>query len=92
MVHGGERPPLKTQPPSELGMGDMGLKIYHNISGIYCDNDINDDKTDKSCFVREKYYLSYFTPNRVLGALLSTHCLIHTESRRAPLHKNTTYP
>ncbi len=24
-----------------LGMGDMGLKIYHDISGIYCDNDIS---------------------------------------------------
>ncbi len=23
----------------------MGLKIYHNISGIYCDNDINDDNS-----------------------------------------------
>ncbi len=26
-----------------LGLGDMGLKIYHDISGIYCDNDINND-------------------------------------------------
>ncbi len=28
-----------------VGMGDMGLKIYHDISGIYCDNDINDDNS-----------------------------------------------
>ncbi len=28
-----------------LGMGDMGLKIYHDISGIYCDNYINDDNS-----------------------------------------------
>ncbi len=28
-----------------VGMGDMGLKIYHDISVIYCDNDINDDNS-----------------------------------------------
>ncbi len=26
-------------------MGDMDLKIYHNIFCIYCDNDINDDRS-----------------------------------------------
>ncbi len=26
-------------------MGYMGLKIDHDISGIYCDNDINDDNS-----------------------------------------------
>ncbi len=34
----------RTAQPS-LGMGDMGLKIYHGISGIYCDNDINDNNS-----------------------------------------------
>ncbi len=32
-----ERTYLSTSP---LGMGDIGLKIYHNISGIYCDKKI----------------------------------------------------
>ncbi len=27
----------------------MGLKTYHDISGIYCDNDINDDNSEKLC-------------------------------------------
>ncbi len=50
----------------ELGMGDMGLKIYHNISGIYCDNDINDDNSGNPVSLEKSIIFPIFTPNRVL--------------------------
>ncbi len=58
-----------------LGMGDMGLKIYHDISGIYCDNDINDDNTRNPVSLEKSIIFPVFTPNRVLWALLSTHVM-----------------
>ncbi len=59
----------------KLGMGDMGLKIYHNISGIYWDNDINDDNSGNPVSLEKSIILPIFTPNRVLWALLSTHVM-----------------
>ncbi len=56
-------------------MGDMGLKIYHDISGIYCDNDINDDNSGNPVSLEKSIIFSVFTPNRVLWALLSTHVM-----------------
>ncbi len=53
-------------------MGDMGLKIYHNISGIYCDNDINDDNSGNPVSLEKSIIFPIFTQNRVLWALLST--------------------
>ncbi len=52
-------------------MGDMGLKIYHDISGIYCDNDINDDNSGNPVSLEKSIIFPIFTPNRVLWALLS---------------------
>ncbi len=83
---------MQGQKALRLGMGDMGLKIYQHISDIYCDNDINDDNSGNPVSLEKSIIFPIFTPNRVLGALLSTHFLIHTESRRAPLCRNTTYP
>ncbi len=45
-------------------MGDMGLKIYHGISGIYCDNDINDDKSGNPVSLETSIIFPIFTPNR----------------------------
>ncbi len=56
-------------------MGDMGLKIYHDISGIYCDNDINDDNSGNPVSLEKSIIFPIFTPNRVLWALLSTHSM-----------------
>ncbi len=56
-------------------MGDMGLKIYHDISGIYCDNDINDDNSENPVSLEKSIIFPIFTPNRVLWALLSTHVM-----------------
>ncbi len=47
-------------------MGDMGLKIYHNISGIYCDNDINDDNSGNPVSLEKSIIFPIFTPNSVL--------------------------
>ncbi len=47
-----------------LGMGDMGLKIYHDISGIYCDN--NDDNSGNPVSLEKSIIFPVFTPNRVL--------------------------
>ncbi len=49
-----------------LGMGDMGLKIYHDISCIYCDNDINDDNSGNPVSLEKSIIFPIFTPNRVL--------------------------
>ncbi len=56
-------------------MGDMGLKIYHDISGIYCDNDINDDNSGNPVSLEKSIIFPVFTPNRVLWALPSTHVM-----------------
>ncbi len=40
----------------------MDLKIYHNISGIYCDNDINDDNLGNPVSLEKNSYLSYLYP------------------------------
>ncbi len=56
-------------------MGDMGLKIYHNISGIYCDNDINDDNSGNPVSLEKSAMFPLFTQNRVLLALLSIHTM-----------------
>ncbi len=56
-------------------MGDMGLKIYHDISGIYCDNDINDDNSGNPVSLEKCIIFPIFTQNRVLWALLSTHVM-----------------
>ncbi len=53
----------------------MGLKIYHDISGIYCDNDINDDNSGNPVSLEKSIIFPIFTPNRVLWALLSTHIM-----------------
>ncbi len=45
----------------EVGMGDMGLRIYHNISGIYCDNDINDDNSGKPVSLEKSIIFPIFT-------------------------------
>ncbi len=57
------------------GRYDMGLKIYHDIFGIYCDNDINDDNSGNPVSLEKSIIFPIFTPNRVLGALLSTHVM-----------------
>ncbi len=44
-------------------MGDMGLKIYHDISGIYCDNDIDNSGNPVSL---ESIIFPIITQNRVL--------------------------
>ncbi len=56
-----------------IGMGDMGLKIYHDISGIYCD--INDDNSGNPVSLEKSIIFPIFTPNRVLWELLSTHVM-----------------
>ncbi len=56
-------------------MGDMGLKRYHDISDIYCDNDINDDNSGNPVSLEKSIIVPMFTPNRVLRALLSTHVM-----------------
>ncbi len=60
---------------SALGMGDMGLKIYHDISVICCDNDINDDNSGNPVSLEKSIIFPIFTPNRVLWALRSTHVI-----------------
>ncbi len=50
----------------KVEMGDMGLKIYHDISGIYCDNDINDDNLGNPVSLEKSIIFPIFTPNRVL--------------------------
>ncbi len=50
----------------QLGMGDMGLTIYHDISCIYCDNDINDDNSGNPVSLEKSIIFPIFTPNRVL--------------------------
>ncbi len=57
-----------SKSPSKVGMGDMGLKIYHDISGIYCDNDINDDNSGNPVSLEKSIIFPIFTPNRVLWA------------------------
>ncbi len=47
-------------------MGDMSLKIYHNISGIYCDDDIKDDNSGNPVSLEKSIIFPSFTPNRVL--------------------------
>ncbi len=47
-------------------MGDMGLKIYHDISGIYCNNDINDDNSGNPVSLEKSISFLFLTPNRVL--------------------------
>ncbi len=49
-----------------LGMGDMGLKIYHDISGIYWDNDINDDNSGNPVSLAKTIIFPILTQNRVL--------------------------
>ncbi len=49
-----------------VGMGDMGLKIYHNTSCIYCDTDINDDNSGNAVSLEKSIIFPIFTPNRVL--------------------------
>ncbi len=49
-----------------VGMGDMGLEIYHDISGIYCYNDINDDNSGNPVSLAKSIIFPVFTPNRVL--------------------------
>ncbi len=49
-----------------IGMGDMGLKIYHDISGIYCDNDINDDNSGNPVSLEKSITFPIFTQNSVL--------------------------
>ncbi len=44
----------------------MGLKIYHDICAIYCDNDINDDNSGNPVSLEKSIIFSVFTPNRVL--------------------------
>ncbi len=65
--------PDRTKPL--LGMGDMGLKIDHDISVIYCDNDINDDNSGNPVSLEKSIICPIFTPNRVFWALLSTHVM-----------------
>ncbi len=48
-------------------MGDMGLKIYHGISGIYCD----DDNSGNPVSLEKSIIVPIFTQNSVLWALLS---------------------
>ncbi len=56
-------------------MGDMGIKIYHNISVIYCNNDINDDNSGNPGSLEKSIIFPNFTSNRVLWALQSTHVM-----------------
>ncbi len=56
-----------------LGMGVMSLNVYHDIYGIYCDNDINDDNSVNPVSLEKSFIFPIFTQNRVLWALLSTH-------------------
>ncbi len=51
-----------------VGMGDMGLKILNikNISGIYCDTDINDDNSGNPVSLEKSISFLFLTPNRVL--------------------------
>ncbi len=49
-------------------MGDMGLNIDHDISSIYCDNDINDDNWWNPVSLEKSIIFPIFTPNRVLWA------------------------
>ncbi len=44
----------------------MGLKMYHDISGIYCDNDINDDDLENPVSLEKAIIFPIFTQNRVL--------------------------
>ncbi len=66
----------KTITTRAIGMGDMGLKIYHDISVICCDNDINDDNSGNPVSLEKSIIFPIFTPNRVLWALLSTHVML----------------
>ncbi len=45
------------------------------ISGIYCDNDINDDNTGNPVSLEKSIIFPTFTQKRVLWALLSTHVM-----------------
>ncbi len=56
----------KTITTRAIGMGDMGLKIYHDISVICCDNDINDDNSGNPVSLEKSIIFPIFTPNRVL--------------------------
>ncbi len=49
-----------------LGMGVMGLKVYHNISGIYCGNDINDDNSGNPVSLEKSFIFPIFTPKKRL--------------------------
>ncbi len=44
----------------------MGLKIYHDISGIYWDNDINDDNSGNPVSLAKTIIFPILTQNRVL--------------------------
>ncbi len=46
----------------------MGLKILNikNISGIYCDTDINDDNSGNPVSLEKSISFLFLTPNRVL--------------------------
>ncbi len=44
----------------------MGLTIYHDISVIYCDNDITDDNSGNPASLEKSIIFPIFTPNRVL--------------------------
>ncbi len=46
-------------------MGNMGLKIYHDISGIYCNNDIKDDNSGNPVSLEKSIIVPIFTQNRV---------------------------
>ncbi len=39
----------------------MRLKIYHDISGIYCDNDINDDNSGNPISLEKRIIFPIFT-------------------------------
>ncbi len=55
---------IKNHGSCLLGMGDMGLKIYHDISGIYCDNDISDDNSGNPVSLEKCIIFSYFYPKQ----------------------------
>ncbi len=43
----------------------MGLIIYHNISDIYCDSDINDDNSGNPVSLEKIINFPIFTQNTV---------------------------
>ncbi len=47
-------------------MGNMSLNIYHNISGIYCDNNVNDNNSGNPVSLEKSIIFPIFTQNRVL--------------------------